>query len=151
MRLFPPVPHMSRAARQVDEIEGVHVPAGALVVVAPWVLHRHSLLWDNPHAFDPRRFMPGAREKIDRYAYLPFGAGSRVCIGLTFAMQEAVIVLASILRRVRLDYTGEEPRPVHRITLRPDRRLMMKMQSRAKVESQVETKVEAHVETPGPA
>lgn len=130
MRLFPPVPHLSRAAAQADEIEGVHVPAGSLVVAAPWILHRHNLLWDNPHAFDPRRFMPGERERIDRYAYIPFGAGPRICIGLTFAMQEAVIVLTNILRAVRLDHVGEEPRPVHRITLRADGRLTMKMMAR---------------------
>ncbi|MBM3607075.1 MAG: cytochrome P450 [Alphaproteobacteria bacterium] len=130
MRLFPPVPHLSRAAAKADNIEGVHVPAGSLVVVSPWVLHRHTLLWDNPHAFDPRRFMPGEREKIDRYAYIPFGAGPRICIGLTFAMQEAMIVLANILRAVRLEHIGEEPRPVHRITLRPEGRLAMKMNAR---------------------
>lgn len=130
MRLFPPAPHLSRQAARVDEIEGVHVPAGALVVVAPWVLHRHTLLWENPHAFDPRRFMPGARERIDRYAYIPFGAGPRICIGLTFAMQEAVIVLANILRAVRLDHIGAEPRPMHRITLRPEGRLTMTVRAR---------------------
>lgn len=131
MRLFPPAPHLSRQAIRADEIEGVHVPAGTLILVAPWVLHRHALLWENPHAFDPRRFMPGEREKIDRFAYIPFGAGPRICIGLTFAMQEAVIVLASILRHVRLDHVGEEPKPLHRITLRPDRRLTMAMRARA--------------------
>jgi cytochrome P450 len=68
--------------------------------------------------------MPGAREKIDRFAYLPFGAGPRVCIGATFAIQEAVVALACIFRRVRLSpIRGVEPKPVLRITLRPDDRI----------------------------
>ncbi|HEY8579757.1 MAG TPA: cytochrome P450, partial [Beijerinckiaceae bacterium] len=124
MRLFPPVPHMSRAALAPDRLGDVDVPAGATIVVAPWLLHRHKRLWSDPDAFMPERFLPGARETIDRFAYLPFGAGPRVCIGATFAMQEAVVVLASILRRVRFAPVGQrEPRPVLRITLRPDDRI----------------------------
>jgi len=130
MRLFPPVPHMSRIAGRDDVIAGVKTPAGSLVVIAPWVLHRHKLLWDAPDAFDPSRFLPGARETIDRFAYLPFGAGPRVCIGQLFAMQEAMIVLATALRRVRLRHRGPEPRPLHRITLRPASRLTMAVEAR---------------------
>lgn len=131
MRLFPPVPHLSRMAGEADTICDMDVPAQSTIVIAPWVLHRHKLLWDDPDAFDPSRFMPGNRETIDRFAYLPFGGGPRVCIGQTFAMQEAVIVLAAILRRVQLRHDGPEPRPVHRITLRPDARLAMAMTQRS--------------------
>lgn len=128
MRLFPPVPHMSRMALEADRLGDVEVPAKATVVIAPWVLHRHRLLWDAPSAFMPERFLPGARERIDRFAYLPFGAGPRVCIGATFAMQEAVVALACVLRRVRLaPIRGVEPRPVLRITLRPDDRIPMQI------------------------
>ena len=128
MRLFPPVPHMSRMALEADKLGDVPVPAGATVVIAPWVLHRHRLLWDAPSAFMPERFLPGARESIDRFAYLPFGAGPRVCIGATFAIQEAVVALACLLRRVRLTpIRGVEPRPVLRITLRPDDRIPMQI------------------------
>ncbi|MFN3889838.1 MAG: cytochrome P450 [Beijerinckiaceae bacterium] len=124
MRLFPPVPHMSRMALEDDMLGGVRVPAKSVIIVAPWLLHRHRRLWKQPGAFLPERFMPGEREKIDRFAYLPFGAGPRVCIGATFAMQEAVVALGSILRRVRLTpVRGVEPRPVLRITLRPDDRI----------------------------
>ena len=130
MRLFPPVPMMSRIAGDDDQLANVPVPKGSIVVAAPWLIHRHSLLWDRPLAFMPERFMPGAREKIDRFAYLPFGAGPRVCIGAIFAQSEAMIVLASILRRVRLTHVGQAPRPVHRITLRPEGRLAMKMEAR---------------------
>lgn len=126
MRLFPPVPHMSRMALAPDRLGDVEVPARATVVVAPWVLHRHRRLWDKPSAFMPERFLPGARERIDRFAYLPFGAGPRVCIGAAFSMQQAVTALVCILRRVRLTpVRGVEPRPVLRITLRPEDRVPM--------------------------
>ena len=130
MRLYPPVPMMSRMALAEDRLGDHIVPKDAVVVIAPWLIHRHRKLWDDPDAFRPQRFMPGARENIDRYAYLPFGAGPRVCIGAVFAQQEAIIVLASILRRVRLTHVGSPPRPVHRITLKPEGRLTMKMQPR---------------------
>ena len=84
------------------------------------MLHRHRALWSAPDEFRPERFLPGAREAIDRFAYLPFGVGPRVCIGTSFALQEAVIVLSALARQVRLDYAGDAPpEPVQRITLRP--------------------------------
>ena len=84
------------------------------------MLHRHKTLWRNPDDFDPSRFLPGEREKIDRYAYIPFGAGPRVCIGQAFAMQEGLIVLAHLLRRLRLDlFPGHPVELQQRITLRP--------------------------------
>ncbi len=128
MRLFPPVPFLSRGAIADDRLGDVEVPAHTLVVAAPWLVHRHKRLWEKPDAFMPERFMPGRREAIDRFAYLPFGAGPRICIGARFAMMEAVIALAVILRRARLDPVGDDaPRPVHRITLRPAGRLPMAM------------------------
>jgi cytochrome P450 len=126
VRLYPPVPFMSRAALREDRIGNMRIPKGSLVVAAPWVLHRHRLLWEAPEAFDPDRFLPERRAAIDRFAYLPFGAGPRVCIGGSFALQEAVIVLASIVRAARLDLAeGHEVRPLHRVTLRPQGGLPM--------------------------
>ena len=126
VRLYPPVPFMSRAALREDRIGNMRIPKGSLVVAAPWVLHRHRLLWEAPEAFDPDRFMPDRRAAIDRFAYLPFGAGPRVCIGASFALQEAVIVLASIVRAARLELAGgHEVRPLHRVTLRPQGGLPM--------------------------
>ncbi|MBK9081087.1 MAG: cytochrome P450 [Rhizobiales bacterium] len=130
MRLFPPVPFMSRASQGPDRLAGVEIGKGVLVCVAPWVLHRHRLLWDRPETFDPARFLPGARERIDRFAYLPFGAGPRICIGMGFAMQEGVIALAALLRRARFAPIGEEPDIVHRITLRPRRTLRLAVAAR---------------------
>ena len=129
MRLYPPVPHMSRMALEADRLGDMAVPAKSVVIVAPWLLHRHRRLWEKPGAFMPERFMPGARENIERFAYLPFGAGPRVCIGAMFAMQEAIVALACILSRVRLSpVRGVEPRPVLRITLKPDDRIPMRIQ-----------------------
>jgi cytochrome P450 len=83
-------------------LDGRAVAPGSIIVISPWVIHRHRALWDEPDLFDPARFMPGAREKIDRFAFLPFGAGPRVCVGQGFAMQEMMIAVASIVRRFRL-------------------------------------------------
>ena len=128
MRLYPPVPSLSRVALEADEAGGTPVPKGALVVIAPYVLHRHRLLWEEPARFQPERFLPGARERIDRYAYLPFGAGPRVCIGLQFAMVEAVLALALICRSLRLVHAGDAaPTPLHQITLRPEGGMPMRV------------------------
>lgn len=128
MRLYPPVASLTRAAVEADMVAGVAVPKGALVVISPYVLHRHALLWRDPADFRPERFLPGAREEIPRFAYLPFGAGPRICIGQQFAMVEGVLVLAAFLRAFRLDHAGgEPPRPVQRITLRPQGGMPMRV------------------------
>ena len=120
LRLYPPAAILSRQALADDEILGVRVPAGAVVVVSPYVLHRRRGLWDNPDAFDPSRFLGERRERIDRFAYIPFGAGPRVCIGMPFAMQEAVVILANFLRAFRFELVAGHPvMPQQRVTLRP--------------------------------
>ena len=101
-------------------------------MIPPYVLHRHRRLWSNPDAFIPERFLPGHRESIDRFAYLPFGAGPRVCIGSSFSLQEAIIVLASVVRRFHADLVeGHVVEPVHRVTLRPKGGLPMRLTPRA--------------------
>ncbi|MBL0403130.1 cytochrome P450 [Microvirga aerilata] len=133
VRLYPPAPYMSRTAIADDAIGSVEIPAGSMVVIAPYVLHRHRTLWDQPDAFRPERFLTEERGRIDRFAYLPFGAGPRVCIGASFSLQEAVIVLASIVRHMRLDLVqGHEVVPVQRITLRPGGGLPMHVTQRAR-------------------
>ncbi len=120
MRLYPPAANLVREAISEDWLAGVRVPAGTIISVSPYVLHRHKTLWADPDAFDPSRFLPGSRETIDRFAYLPFGAGPRVCIGQTFAMQEGLIVLAHLLKRLRFDlFPGHPIALQQRITLRP--------------------------------
>ena len=119
MRLYPPAASITREALGPDTLGTLRVKARTLVIVSPYVLHRHRLLWDAPDHFHPSRFMPENRGGIDRFAFLPFGAGPRVCIAASFALQEAVILLATALRHVRLDHApGHEVMPVQRITLR---------------------------------
>lgn len=132
LRLYPPVPSLSREAVEADSVCGYIIPKGSLVVIAPWVLHRHRRLWSGPDLFQPDRFLPEYREAIDRFQFLPFGAGPRVCIGLGFAMQEAVLGLAATVRRFRLRVApGHEVRPLQRITLRPEGGLPMVIEHRA--------------------
>jgi cytochrome P450 len=120
IRLYPPLAAVSREAIGPDELAGHAIAAGTMVVIAPYVLHRHRRLWANPDVFDPTRFLAGAREKINRYAYLPFGAGPRICIGASFALQEATLVLGTIMRNFRLQVApGFSVWPLQRVTLRP--------------------------------
>lgn len=126
MRLYPPAAMLTRQALGDDEVLGVHIPKGSAIIIAPYIVHRHRMLWSDPELFRPERFMPGEREKIDRYAYIPFGAGPRICIAPRFAMYEAVIVLTTLLRSLRfLMAPGEGVTPVQRITLRPSPKLEM--------------------------
>ncbi|KKX26587.1 cytochrome P450 [Rhizobium sp. LC145] len=125
MRLYPPAPSINRAAIADDRWtspagETVRIAAGVTVLVMPWTLHRHELHWEKPRAFMPERFLPENRGKVGRFQYLPFGAGPRICIGATFAMQEAVIALAVLMKRYRFDATpGTKIWPVQKLTTQP--------------------------------
>lgn len=131
LRLFPPAATLTRDAAGPDRLGSLRVKAGTRIIISPWVLHRHKLLWDNPNGFDPGRFLPGRKDQIDRFAYLPFGAGPRVCIGASFALQEAVIILATVIRSYRLALApGREVMPVQRVTLRPSGGLPMTISRR---------------------
>jgi cytochrome P450 len=131
MRLYPPAPIMSRIASVADEILGVKIPKGSTVIIAPYIIHRHRRLWEQPDYFRPERFLPGARDKILPYAFLPFGAGPRVCIGQRLSEVEAVIVLATLLRSFRFSLPDDTKTfPVHRVTLRPVPNLMMQVSVR---------------------
>ena len=131
MRLYPPVASMSREAIGPDDLCGRRIRKGALIIVSPYVLHRHKLIWRDPDVFDPRRFLPGEREKIDRFAYLPFGVGPRICIGAAFSLQEAVIILATLMRHFELlPVPGFAVKPIQRITLRPINGMQLVMQHR---------------------
>ncbi|RVR03389.1 cytochrome P450 [Sinorhizobium meliloti] len=138
LRLYPPAPSINRAAIEEDawtspEGERVPIRKGISVLVMPWTLHRHALYWQKPRAFMPERFLPENRDKINRFQYLPFGAGPRVCIGATFALQEAVIALAVLMHRFRFDLTDEtHPWPVQRLTTQPRGGLPMKVGARVK-------------------
>ena len=118
LRLYPPAAMLSRTARSADELCGREVRRGDTVILPIYALHRNQLLWEDPDAFRPDRFADPTQ--IDRYAYLPFGHGPRICIGMSFAVQEAVIILATLLSRFRFTQVpGKEPKPVMILTLRP--------------------------------
>jgi len=120
VRLYPPISAISRVALGRDNLNGEPVRAGSLIVVSPYVLHRHRLLWDRPDAFDPGRFLGPGHAAIDRFAYLPFGAGPRKCIGSTFALQEATLMLAAIVRHFAFRLKpGHAVWPILQVTLRP--------------------------------
>jgi cytochrome P450 len=132
MRLYPPVPFLSRQAIGPDRLGDVEVPPRALVIVPPWVVHRHRLLWEEPDLFEPERFAPDRRALVPRFGYLPFGAGPRICIGAGFAMQEALIALAMTVQRFRFRLVADaEVEPVAWITLRPSHGLPMRLERRA--------------------
>jgi len=121
MRLYPPAPGLSgRVALKADEIAGTRIPAGALVLISSWVLHRHRELWDDPNLFDPDRFLPERSAGRPRFAYLPFGGGARVCIGQMLAMNESILILATLAQRFRLRMRPDHRVVIqHRITIRP--------------------------------
>jgi unspecific monooxygenase len=121
MRLYPPAFLIARAAAGPDSIAGFPVKKNDVILISPWLLHRHEKLWRDPNAFIPARFMPPAPPP-DRFAYLPFGVGARVCIGAHFALVEATLALAKIIGAFRIELLDKEPvMPVGVVTTQPDR------------------------------
>ncbi|MEY4697784.1 MAG: hypothetical protein RIT14_2212 [Pseudomonadota bacterium] len=119
LRLYPPAAFLSRTAQADDLLCGREVRPGDTVILPIYALHRHHALWPDPDRFDPDRFADP--KAIERFAYLPFGDGPRICIGANFALQEAVIILSTLLARFRFDLIpGKAPKPVMILTLRPE-------------------------------
>jgi cytochrome P450 len=119
LRLYAPAFVIVRRALADDAADGIAIPAGSLVLIAPWVLHRHRRLWHEPDEFDPSRFLPGAPQP-PRFAYMPFGAGPRTCIGAQFALTELVLVLATLVRAFRIELAEPRPaRPFAIVTTQP--------------------------------
>lgn len=119
LRLYPPAGIISRTARARDTLCGREIRPGDTVMIPIYALHRNRTLWEDPDSFRPERFAD--RKAIPRYAYLPFGDGPRICIGASFAIQEAVIILGTLLARFRFTpVAGKSPKPVMIITLRPE-------------------------------
>ena len=130
MRLYPPVFLIARSAAGPDTVAGRPVKNKDVILIAPWLLHRHEKLWRDPNAFIPSRFMPGAPPP-DRFAYLPFGVGARVCIGAHFALVEATLALAKIIGAFRIELLDQEPViPVGVVTTQPDRSPMFRITPR---------------------
>ena len=121
LRLYPPVPIIMRQVVTPDVLCGESLGKGCLVWISPWVMHRHTAYWDNPTAFIPDRFAGKAQPWISEPAYMPFGAGPRICIGASFALTEASIILASLLARFEISLESERPvMPVGGVTTAPD-------------------------------
>lgn len=123
MRLYPPVWLISRRAKGPDTVGGYEIPAGTLVCVSQWVLHRHPDYWDRPDAYVPDRFEDA---DLPSHLYLPFGGGERVCIGQHLALIEATLVLAVLMRATRLELEpGFTVEPEALVTLRPKHGMRM--------------------------
>jgi cytochrome P450 len=121
LRLYPPAFLIVRVAKAADSILGHPVAPGTVVSISPWVVHRHRAHWRDPDDFDPARFLPGAAPP-ERYSYLPFGAGPRICVGAQFALTEAVLVLARLMQSFHIDVAGDRGmKPIGRVTTQPDR------------------------------
>ena len=133
LRLYPPAWTIGRNAIADDDIAGVKVPAGSLVAISPYLIHRHPEFWPDPAGFDPARFLPSGHSGAERprYSFIPFGGGRRACVGQSFAELEAVLVLAAITQQHRLELTGAGiPKPTAQVTLRPAQGLPMRLARR---------------------
>lgn len=121
MRLFPPAPMFNRLCQEPCEVLGREIKEGDIVIIAPYIMHRREALWDNPHAFDPDRFIRDPSLRGKGSAFLPFGAGPRICVGMAFAMMEAVMALATLVRDFDVQVAEDcYPRPLMTVTLRPE-------------------------------
>lgn len=131
MRLYPPIPFILRQARKADELCGMKVPAGAVTLVLPWVIHRHRKLWTDPDRFDPDRFLPENSVGRPKLAYIPFAMGPRVCIAASVAMQQLLIGISALARRYRFRLApGREVRAAGAVSLRVDGGLYMTVERR---------------------
>jgi cytochrome P450 len=131
VRLYPPVPLLARQALRNETIHGRAVPAGSLVMVVPWLLHRHRKFWGKPDHYIPERFLPENAQYRVRHAYLPFSVGPRICAGAAFGLTEAILCIATLGQRLRLRLAPDAVvAPVCRLTLRPGEELWMFVECR---------------------
>jgi cytochrome P450 len=123
---------MAREASQACPMRDKQVPRGATLVIAPWLIQRHRQWWTAPDDFNPDRYADDASREPLRQAYLPFGMGPRVCMGASFALQEAALILSSLVRHFRLEpWPGHVPIPVGRLTIRPANGVRLMLHRRA--------------------
>jgi cytochrome P450 len=131
LRLYPPIPMLGRQALRDEKIRNRQIPTGSLVVVVPWLLHRHRRLWEQPDHFIPERFLPENAASRQRYTYIPFSLGPRVCAGAAFGFTEAILCIATLAQRARLRLVaGAQIEPICRLTLRPSDALPMLVERR---------------------
>jgi cytochrome P450 len=128
VRLYPPITFLPRVAMEDSEIGGRFVKRGALVIVSPWVLHRHEKYWRDPDVFDPDRFLPEREGEMTPGAYIPFGTGPRICSGAAFASIEAVLIIARLVQSFDFSLAEDHPvRPAARLTTRPVKQVMCRV------------------------
>lgn len=122
LRLYPPVGFFPRECTAATTMRDKNLKAGSMVLVSPWLIHRHREYWDNPNEFEPDRFSAKGKLKMPlKDIYMPFGMGPRICIGASFALQEAALILATVLKTYKVTLaSGFTPRPVARLTIRSD-------------------------------
>ncbi len=131
MRLYPPAWSLARTVIKELEIGGYRIPAGANVVMSQWIMHHDPRYFPDPDKFDPDRWLPDKSQKLPRFAYFPFGGGPRQCIGPSFAMMEATLLLATIAQRFQFcAVPGHPVMPVPSFTLRPKHGIRMTLESR---------------------
>jgi cytochrome P450 len=129
LRLYPPAYAFGRTALRSLQLGDYHIPKGMAVLTAPYIMHRNPDYFPEPERFDPDRFSPEAESRIPRFAYLPFGAGLRACIGRQFAMMEALLVLVTLTQQFRFSLLNPSkitPEPM--VTLRPSERLQVRLE-----------------------
>jgi cytochrome P450 len=128
LRLYPPITFIPRVAAETTTIGEYKVKKGAMIMIAPWTIHRHAAYWKNPHAFDPDRFSHEREHELVVGTYLPFGWGQRACVGASFATTESTLILARLIRHY--DFSVDSPervRPVARLTTRPAEQIMCRV------------------------
>ena len=130
LRLYPPITFLPRVAARDTEIAGRRVKRGTMLMIAPWSMHRHQKMWVNPDRFDPDRFLPAREHEMTPGAYIPFGAGPRICVGAAFATIETALILATLVRG--FDFTtldADRVRPFARLTTRPAVEIEMRVRA----------------------
>jgi len=142
LRLYPPVPSITRHAAADLELGGQEILAGTLINIPIFALHRHRSIWRDPDCFDPTRFAPEAEAKIARTQFMPFGAGPRTCVGASFAMIEATAVLATLIRGARFRLKASHlPTPISRVSLAPKGGMPMRVEVRRSHQPTTEPKL----------
>ena len=132
LRLYPPITFMPRVAVREAKVGGRRLRKGALVMISPWVLHRHSKLWRDPHVFRPERFLPDKEKEIVPGSYIPFGQGPHTCVGAGFAQTESILIIAELVRHFDWKLEADQRvRPAARMTTRPAKEIMLHVRHRS--------------------
>jgi len=131
LRLYPPVWLMERHTIETDYIKNYKIPKNTTIIISPWIMHRHPDFWAYPNEFNPDNFLPENFKDIPDYVFIPFGKGPRMCIGMNFAIQEAIVILAKTVQKYKLDQaTPDHAEPDPSITLRPMKNMQLRVTAR---------------------